>query len=192
MPKVETFNKEVVIKQATEVFHRKSYSLTSMQDLVDATGLNRSSIYNTFGSKLDLYTVCLKSYQTNFKCSIENILKNINSPLKAIEAIFILNIKQNKNNKNIGCLINNCTSEMANQEVTIQKFLDNNHKSMIKLFQDFIEKGQQEGSINKNNTAYEYALYLLNSIQGLSISGILMNNCKHLESIVKTTLSTLK
>lgn len=163
-----------------------------MQDLVDATGLNRSSIYNTFGSKLDLYTVCLKSYQTNFKCSIENILKNINSPLKAIEAIFILNIKQNKNNKNIGCLINNCTSEMANQEVTIQKFLDNNHKSMIKLFQDFIEKGQQEGSINKNNTAYEYALYLLNSIQGLSISGILMNNCKQLESIVKTTLSTLK
>ena len=59
-----------MIKQVTKVFHDKSYSLTSMQDLVDATGLNRSSIYNTFGSKLDLYMLCLKDYQ---KISMNNI-----------------------------------------------------------------------------------------------------------------------
>lgn len=192
MPKVETFNKEAVIKQATEVFHRKSYSLTSMQDLVDATGLNRSSIYNSFGSKLDLYMVCLKDYQASFKCTVEKVLSNVNSPIQAIEAIFNLNVKNNKANNNIGCLINNCTSEMANQEVTINSFLNNNHKKMIQLFQELIEKGQQEGSINNNNSSHGYALYLLNAIQGLSISGILMNDCNQLEGIVKTTLSILK
>ena len=75
MPKVETFNKEFVLKQATEVFHTKSYSLTSMQDLVDATGLNRSSIYNTFGSKLDLYMDCLRSYQSKAHGKIQKIMK---------------------------------------------------------------------------------------------------------------------
>lgn len=190
MPKTETFNKETVIKQATEVFHNKSYSLTSMQDLVDATGLNRSSIYNSFGSKLDLYMECLKSYRSEFKCRVEELTIAAKTPIKAIESIFLLNIKNNLTN-NAGCLINNCTSEMANQEVTIKGFLNNNHENMIKLFEDLIEKGQHEGSINTNKSSSQYALYLLNSLQGLSISGIIMNDYKHLESIVKTTLSIL-
>ncbi len=191
MPKTETFNKETVIKQATEVFHRKSYSLTSMQDLVDATGLNRSSIYNSFGSKLDLYMVCLKDYQSTFKCNVDKVITKASSPFKAIEAIFMLNTKNNKASNNIGCLINNCTSEMANQEVVINNFLNNNHKNMIQLFQDLIEKGQQEGAINNNKSSFVYALYLVNSLQGLAISGILMNDCNNLEGIIKTTLSIL-
>lgn len=190
MPKTETFNKETVIKQATEVFHQKSYSLTSMQDLVDATGLNRSSIYNSFGSKLDLYMECLKDYQSAFKCNFDEITKTAKTPIKAIEAVFLLNIRSNITN-NVGCLINNCTSEMANQEPIIKRFLNNNHNNMIQLFQDLVEKGQHEGSINTNKSSYEYALYLVNSLQGLSISGIVMNDYNHLESIVKTTLSML-
>ena len=50
MPKLETFDKVQVIDKAMYLFHAKGYHLTSMQDLVDATGLNRSSIYNSFGS----------------------------------------------------------------------------------------------------------------------------------------------
>ena len=191
MPKTETFNKETVIKQATEVFHHKSYSLTSMQDLVDATGLNRSSIYNSFGSKLDLYMECLKHYQSAFKCNLDKIFEKEKTPIKVIEAIFLLNVRSNIAN-NVGCLINNCTSEMANQEPIIKGFLDKNHNNMIQLFQDLIEKGQRENSINTNKSSYQYALYLVNSLQGLSISGIVMNDCNDLESIVKTTLSILK
>ncbi|WP_420552972.1 TetR/AcrR family transcriptional regulator [Tenacibaculum aiptasiae] len=191
MPKVETFNKEEAIKQATGVFHRKSYSLTSMQDLVDATGLNRSSIYNSFGSKLDLYMLCLKYYQSIFKCNVDEVTSKAATPIKAIEAIFLLNVRNNIDNKNIGCLINNCTSEMANQETVIEGFLNNNYNNMIQLLRDLIEKGQLEGSINTNKSSDQYAHYLLNSLQGLGISGIIMNDYSRLESIVKTTLSIL-
>ena len=45
MPRVEEFNREEVIGRAVEVFWDKGYHGASMQDLVDATGLNRSSIY---------------------------------------------------------------------------------------------------------------------------------------------------
>ena len=67
MPKVETFNRDLVITQATEVFHDKGYNAASMQDLVDATGLNRSSIYNSFVSKLNLYIDCLEAYQYKYQ-----------------------------------------------------------------------------------------------------------------------------
>ena len=54
MPKTEIFNRVDVLDKAAKIFSNKGFNGTSMQDLVDTTGLNRSSIYNSFGSKLDL------------------------------------------------------------------------------------------------------------------------------------------
>ena len=186
MPKTETFDKELVIKQVTEVFHEKSYSLTSMQDLVDATGLNRSSIYNTFGSKLDLYMLCLKDYQKISMNYINEILSSSNCYINTIERIFNLNSHCEN-----GCLINSCVTEMANQENTINSFLKKHDHGMINLFKDIIEKGQEQGSINTNKSAYEYAIYLVSSLKGFNLSTVLMDNYKDKQSIINTILSVL-
>ncbi len=191
MPKVETFNKELVLKQATEVFHTKSYSLTSMQDLVDATGLNRSSIYNTFGSKLDLYMDCLRSYQSNAHGKIQKIMKHTKGTKSTLEAIFLLNVVTGNHGTENGCLINNCTTEMANQETVINQFLCNNQENMIQLFQSLVAQGQEEGIFNTTQTPKAYGVYLLNAFQGLKISGILSKDNKQLENVVYTTLSVL-
>lgn len=191
MPKVETFNKELVLKQATEVFHTKSYSLTSMQDLVDATGLNRSSIYNTFGSKLNLYMDCLRSYQSDALGNIQKIIKQTKGTKATLEAIFLLNVAKSTTGTDNGCLINNCTTEMANQETGINQFLCNNQENMVQLFQSLVTQGQEEGVFNTTQTPTEYGLYLLNAFQGLKISGILSKDHKQLESVVYTTLSVL-
>jgi len=191
MPKVETFNKELVLQQATEVFHAKSYSLTSMQDLVDATGLNRSSIYNSFGSKLDLYMDCLRSYQSTATNKIQEIMKYHNGAKARLEAIFLLNVVKSNTETENGCLLNNCTTEMANQEPGINQFLCNNQENMIQLFESIVAQGQSEGVFNTIQTPKNYGLYLLNAFQGLKVSGILSKNNNQLESIVSTTLSVL-
>ena len=63
MPRSEVFNRDEVLEKAKNVFWLKGYNATSMQDLVNATGLNRSSIYNSFESKLNLYKLTLEKYQ---------------------------------------------------------------------------------------------------------------------------------
>ena len=63
MPKTESFDRKEVLEQAKEAFWKKGYGSTSMQDLVEATKLNRSSIYNSFGDKFNLFLECLKLYQ---------------------------------------------------------------------------------------------------------------------------------
>ena len=68
MPRVEIFNREQVVDQMIRVFHNNGYNGTSMQDLVDATDLNRSSLYNSFGNKLNLYLECLNLYQEKYVC----------------------------------------------------------------------------------------------------------------------------
>lgn len=56
------FNKEEVVGKAMEVFWNKGYEKTSMRDLVEATGLLKGSLYNTFESKENLFLLCLEKY----------------------------------------------------------------------------------------------------------------------------------
>ena len=106
MPKVETFNRDVVLKQATEVFHDKGFNATSMQDLVDATGLNRSSIYNSFENKLNLYLECLKLYEDKYNRETSKRLLESSSGLEAIRLIFELYLNEMiKLKDERGCLI---------------------------------------------------------------------------------------
>ena len=56
------FNECEIIEKAMNVFWEKGYHATSMQDLVDAMQINRSSLYNTIGDKHCLFMKCVSSY----------------------------------------------------------------------------------------------------------------------------------
>ena len=193
MPRVEIFNREQVLDQMVEVFHHKGYNGTSMQDLVDASKLNRSSLYNSFGNKLAIFLECLKAYQQKTNRQTSSLLLKSSNALEAIEFIFKMNsetIAKDKQHK--GCLISNCTSEMANQDVRINSFLKSNQNDMIGFLGDIISDGQQEGIINKNKSPRAYALYLFSALQGFRSTGILLDDEQQLNSIVDIVLSNLK
>nr|WP_321234915.1 TetR/AcrR family transcriptional regulator [uncultured Psychroserpens sp.] len=192
MPKVETFDRDFVVSQATEVFHDKGYNATSMQDLVDATGLNRSSIYNSFGCKLSLFIDCLEAYQNKYQKKTSNVLLDAKNPANAIELLFHMYKSDMLNDKNDrGCMITNCKSEMANHDKKITSFLNLNQKNTLEFLEDLVERGQQEKHINTNKSAKEYAMYLFSSLQGFRMTGILVQNEKQLDGIIKTILQTL-
>ncbi|MEM9681578.1 MAG: TetR/AcrR family transcriptional regulator [Bacteroidota bacterium] len=193
MPKSEVFNRDYVLEKATEVFHSKGYNGTSMQDLVDATGLNRSSIYNSFENKLNLYLECLSQYQKKANTLTSDALLNANDAFEAIESVFNLFLNEVVTDRDQkGCLIVNCKSEMANQDVTIRNFLNHNQNGTLYLFEDLVAKGQAQGRINKNQTAKQYALFLFSALQGLRMTGILLNDKTELHCIVDNTLNVLK
>ena len=72
-----TFSTTEILKKVTILFHSKGYCATSMQDIVTVSNLNRSSIYNTFGSKLALFINCFESCENNYRREIQKILDKI-------------------------------------------------------------------------------------------------------------------
>ncbi len=62
MSRTAGFDYEEKLAVARELFWEKGYAATTLHNLVDALQLNRSSIYNTYGSKHALFIACLKSY----------------------------------------------------------------------------------------------------------------------------------
>ncbi len=192
MPKEETFSRVQVLEKATEVFHKKGYNGTSMQDLVDATSLNRSSIYNSFGSKLNMFLEVLSFYQSVHSKNFSRGLAKSYNAKEAIETIFDLHLNEIiKDNDRKGCLVINCKSEMANQEVSIKSFMEKNQERMIAMLEDIVTKGQMEKIFNQDQTANQYALYLFSSIQGLRMIGILNKNEEELKNLIYITTKIL-
>jgi TetR/AcrR family transcriptional regulator, transcriptional repressor for nem operon len=57
-----SFDDQVVVGAAMDVFWRDGYAGASLPDISAATGLSTSSLYNAYGSKLGLFVAALDAY----------------------------------------------------------------------------------------------------------------------------------
>jgi AcrR family transcriptional regulator len=56
------FDKDIALEQAMEVFWANGFAGTSLTDLTTAMGINKPSLYSTFGNKEALYKSTLERY----------------------------------------------------------------------------------------------------------------------------------
>ena len=63
MARQKEFDRDEVLHKAMEVFWMRGYEGTSIQDLVKYMGINRQSIYDTFGDKHTLFLQSLDRYR---------------------------------------------------------------------------------------------------------------------------------
>lgn len=70
-----------------ELFWAHGYEATSMEQLCSHLGISRASLYDTFGSKRDLYLKALDCYSSSNDGSPLTILAAEGSPLAAVRAL---------------------------------------------------------------------------------------------------------
>jgi len=96
------YDKTEVLDRLTHVFWQKGYNACTIDDLVQASGLNRSSLYNSFGNKESIFRLVLEHYKSNYSEHRLIQLKNTTPVKKAFEDYFISLIDSDK--KRLGCL----------------------------------------------------------------------------------------
>jgi TetR/AcrR family transcriptional regulator, transcriptional repressor for nem operon len=63
MADIKHFDPDVALERVERLFWRHGSASTSIQVIAQTTGLNRSSLYATFGDKRELYLAALRRYQ---------------------------------------------------------------------------------------------------------------------------------
>ena len=79
MARRRTFDDETVVLAARDLFWERGYASTSLAQLQEVTGLSRSSLYETYGSKRGLFERALRSY-------LADVLAPMLEPLEATGA----------------------------------------------------------------------------------------------------------
>lgn len=115
MARPQTFNHQQVMAKAIECFWLKGYSETSMADLLGAMNISRSTFYNNFGDKRQLFKQCLESYghQTHQIITM-TLLNNQSTGIAAIhEFLSLVLLAPSDELSSRGCFLVNTIAETA-------------------------------------------------------------------------------
>lgn len=89
------FDVDIALDAAMVQFWRAGYADTSLDDLSRTTGLNRSSIYSSFGDKDSLYLRCLDRYAARYGSRYDQALSRASEePLQAVRAFFEVTLQR--------------------------------------------------------------------------------------------------
>jgi len=88
MARTREFDVDQALDRATELFWSKGYEATSIQDLVKATGVNRASLYATFGDKAELFAAALDRYDQRVNERVSRVLDPPAAGASAVRAWF--------------------------------------------------------------------------------------------------------
>ncbi|HET9036191.1 MAG TPA: helix-turn-helix domain-containing protein [Myxococcaceae bacterium] len=115
MARPREFDVDEALDRATEVFWARGYEATSVQDLVDALGVNRASLYATFGDKAQLFSAVIQRYRDNVNAVIADALAPPAAGAAAVRAWYMALIRMaTQSGGPRGCLLvgalNSCTT----------------------------------------------------------------------------------
>jgi len=108
VPRTKSFNVDEAVEAAVDVFWRKGFAATSMEDLVAEMGINRGSLYATFGSKESLYELALARYANDALSQLtESLNDEAHSMAERIETL----LRAAASGDQRGCLVVNTAME---------------------------------------------------------------------------------
>ena len=193
MVRTRTFDPSSALTSAVEVFASKGYAETSMEDIVQATGVSRYGLYSTFGNKKELFEQSLERFAEGMgKQSFLRLLEP-DASLGHIRKIFdervtdMCCVEENK-----GCLFIHTAMELAPQDDdnirgVLQKFM----KRMSKAFSIGLESAQERGEVRKDVDVRATGELLTSTMFGLAVLGRSGFERATLDSIVDNTLAAL-
>lgn len=185
------FNKTEVLDKLTQVFWKKGFHDSSIEDLANASGLNRSSLYNSFGNKEAIFKLALEHYQNYYsKQRLEQIIKT--KPVtKAFEEYF-LSLLISDNNSRLGCLMVNTVIELSPHNNDIDNKLQESFKKVENTFYLALKQAQNNNEISSKTDIRSLANYLLNNVYGFRVSARAGANRQELKNILSIILENIK
>jgi len=193
MNRARTFDPGTALSQVVDLFASKGYSETSMEDIVQTTGVSRYGLYGTFGNKRELFEQALEQYAEGMgKQSFLRLLEP-GASLDHIRTIFderVADMCCPEENK--GCLFIHTAMELAPQDEELRGVLQRFMKRMSKAFAIGLDSAKGRGEV-ANDVDVDAAGELLTSTMfGLVVLGRTGFPKATLNSIVDSTLDPLR
>jgi AcrR family transcriptional regulator len=196
MPRPRTFDEDRAVDAAMRMFWANGYEATTTEDLCVATGLGRSSIYNTFSSKYELFRRSLLRYVEMMTTAQLGILEDEGRPpMERLRALFSAVIDgemaTRRDGRSIGCLTVNTTVELAGRDPEAAEIVGRDVERRAAALRAVIAAAQRAGEITSGREPDALARYLNAVIAGMRVAGQGGADRAALESIADTALDAL-
>lgn len=163
------FDLDEVVAAVVDLFWDKGFGATSIGDVVDRTGLSKSSLYGAFGSKEALYRTALSRYLEDHRVMVESLLVHGTRGLDDVDAFFDRigdQIEQAGGGR--GCLVVNTSTELGASEASLVE-LGGEHRDLLRQgFTAALERAAAVGELGAERVP-SLANVLVSTVLGLAV-----------------------
>lgn len=172
MARPREFDETEALTSAMSVFRAKGYEAASLMDLLKAMDLSKSSLYNSFGTKHQLFIASIDHYIANYIREVEDRLNNAHSVKEGLRDALgkIIDMSTGIDDRR-GCFLCMCASEVLPHDDVAEAHIRNGMNRLQRAFTDFVKSAQQRGEISPTKDADDLGEFLLMSMIGLQAIG---------------------
>jgi TetR/AcrR family transcriptional repressor of nem operon len=186
------FDPDAALQAAMEVFWSKGYEAASLQDLLQAMTLSKSSLYQTFGSKQELFARCFVRYCDWRASRMRARLAQCGSGWAFIEETFAQVAEgADRGLEGRGCLLMNTASEFGQRDPLVAELVAAGVARFAEVFREAVGRAQREGAIPAERDAQALAEYLVTSMSGLRTMVKAGMSSAHAHDVVRSILRGL-
>lgn len=168
MARSKEFEREEVLDRAIDTFADHGFAGTSTDTVLQAMGISRQSMYDTFGDKRRLYLEALERYSGHSVTQILASLQSAASPLAGIEAALVDFASRPQSVASLGCLGVSSVCEFGISDDEVSQVNQAASKRLANAFERVVTEGQRAGEIDaalKPRAAVQFILAMLTGMK---------------------------
>ncbi|MFC8528516.1 TetR/AcrR family transcriptional regulator [Nocardia sp. NPDC057227] len=168
MPRPRSFDEDRAIDAALRAFWTAGYEATSTEQLCAATGLGRSSLYNTFTGKRELFERALRRYTERKNAALAELLA-AHGARAGVRAL-LEQVVQAPADDPPGCLVVNTLVELAPRDPAVAALLRADGGLRRDLLAAALTAGQRTGEITADVPATDLATAVITAVTGMRVA----------------------
>ena len=147
-----------VIDTASRLFYKQGYANTGINQVIEESGVVKSSLYQSFKSKEDILMAYLETAGAETDAALLAAAGKFKNPKEKVLAVFdyLINLVQQKDY--YGCNFLNIVSEMPNDAKRVRKQIKKQKDGVRNLFAELLKPAKKEGLADEIYLLFEAAL----------------------------------
>ncbi|AEA23538.1 TetR family transcriptional regulator [Amycolatopsis echigonensis] len=194
MPDVKHFDPSAVIGAVTQLLWQRGWADTGIADIVDTTGISRSSLYATFGSKQDLCLAALHRYLAEHAAPAFAALENGGRGLPTIAEFFggLITARCTGPRARWGCLATNLQTNGTPRDEAFRDVLTEHHRRVRDALRTALGSANGLGQLRPDLDLDTAAEHLVLVAQGVNLRSRAGADASTLRSAVAAALNALR
>ncbi len=193
MARHKAFDETEALGAAMHTFWAKGYEGTSLQDLEAATGLTRTSIYNAFGNKRDLFEKAVIHYQQTELGRLVLLLDGGESIQEGVKKMLMgaLDLHYREDTPG-GCLVVLSLLEREQHNAGSIQLLETILQGIQKSLRDRMSVAQRAGELNTEVDVRALAASVTTTMAGMMVMGKAGISKSAMKNVINTTCRLLE
>lgn len=191
MPRPRMFDEADVIDRARRTFAETGFAGTSLDDLIEATGLARQSLYNAFGGKKELFMRALLSDTAGAVDAVKTVLQSAEDPIARIRTQLVSAAVEHGSAQATPSLFLRAAVELSARDPEVAATVTTAFDAIRADYTACIVDAQNAGEIDGSADAEALGNYFCAVIEGMSTLGRVGVSRAVLLQIGFTSLTTI-